>query len=507
MRDDSRASRSALKRFSWAGLVFALMAVFGLPTAAFAAPTTVTLAGDPGIVTVTGDDTVNTVAINDSAAFVFVVDTAQGATPGAGCEADPNPAVSGGVRCPKPAGGVTRIDVSLLGDNDDLTSTGLDEPLSVLGGAGDDILDGGAEADTLDGEAGADTLDGGGSGDVLIGGADIDTADYDRNPDRIVSLDGVANDGAAGENDNVQTENISTANGNDTLTGDANANRFSSGNGNDTLNGRAGDDLFNGGIGIDTVVYSDAATAVTVTIGGGPNDGEAGEFDNVTTTIENLTGGPGDDHITGSSVANRLNGGVDPDPTENDGDTGNDTLIGLVGNDRLNGFDGDDDLLGSEDADILNGGVGADVLDGGPGANDRVSYMGRSSGVHVNQNRPGGDGQGGVAEGDDVRASVERLTGTAFADTLVGGHLVPSILNGGGGNDVLNGGNGHNDTVNGGPGNDTINDNGGRDSVIGSLGKDTFHTSDRARDLINCGPGRDRSSDRDRIDVRNASCE
>jgi Ca2+-binding RTX toxin-like protein len=505
MMDDSRASRSALKRFSWGGLVLALLAVLGLPTAAFAAPTTVTLAGDPGIVTVTGDATINFVDLNDSATHVFVSDTTQGATPGPGCEVDP--AVVGGVRCAKPPLGVTRIDVILGAGDDDLTSTGLDEPLDVLGGDGLDVLDGGSQADTLDGEAGNDTLDGGGSGDVLIGGLDIDTADYDGIPDRIVSLDGAANDGAAGEGDNVQTENITTALGNDTLTGDANANKLDGDAGNDTLIGAGGPDVLHGRAGIDTVDYSSAGGPVTVTIGTGADDGEALEGDDVRGTIENVIGGPDDDHITGSTFANRLNGGVDPDPTVDDGDTGNDTLIGGLGNDTLNGFDGDDDLFGNEDADTLNGGVGGDLLDGGPGADDRVSYLGRSSGVHVNQNVPGGDGQGGVTEGDDVRASVERVTGTSFADTLVGGHLNPSILSGASGNDVLNGGNGPNDTVNGGAGNDRINDNGGRDSVIGSLGSDTFHTSDRARDLINCGLGRDRSSDRDRIDVRNASCE
>ena len=130
-----------------------------------------------------------------------------------------------------------------------------------------------------------------------------------------------------------------------------------------------------------------------------------------------------------------------------------------------------------------------------------------TSGVTVNQNKPGGDGEGGAAEGDEVRASVERVSGTAFDDTLVGGNANASILIGGGGNDVLNGGNGHDDIVNGGLGNDRINDNGGRDSVVGSLGNDTFHTSDGARDLINCGKGADASSDRDRIDVRKASCE
>ena len=68
--------------------------------------------------------------------------------------------------------------------------------------------------------------------------------------------------------------------------------------------------------------------------------------------------------------------------------------MGGVGNDTLNGFDGDDDLFGEDGADTLNGGLGADVLDGGLGADDRVSYAGRTSGVVVNQNRAGGDGQG-----------------------------------------------------------------------------------------------------------------
>ncbi len=227
----------------------------------------------------------------------------------------------------------------------------------------------------------------------------------------------------------------------------------------------------------------------------------------MTTTVENVTGGPFNDHITGSTAANRLNGGVDPDPLVDDGDTGNDTLIGGLGNDTLNGFDGDDDLFGQDDADTLNGASGADVMDGGLGAGDRVTYANRTSGVVVNQNGAvTGDGEGGGAEGDEVRASVELVTGSAFADNIVGANLFPSTLFGGGGNDVLNGGNSHNDTVNGGAGNDTINDNGGRDSHIGSIGNDTFHTSDGARDLINCGLGADKSSDRDPIDVRHASC-
>ena len=501
MRDHSQAPLFALKRFSWAGLVLAIIAVLGLPTAAFAAPTTVAFAG--GTVTVTGDGLVNTLVITDSALYVFVEDTTQGATPGPGCEADTDPNFPGRVRCAKDTG-VTVIDVTLLAGDDTLATTGLGEPLNVSGGDGLDNLEGGSQPDTLNGDAGNDTLDGGGSADLLVGGLDIDTADYDGTPDRNVTLDNAANDGATGEGDNVQTENVTTALGNDTLTGDGGDNRLSGDQGNDTMKGLGGNDLFQGGLGIDTVDYSDAAGAVTVTIGGGPDDGEVGELDNVTTTIENVTGGPGDDNITGSTVANRLNGGVDPTPLVDDGDTGNDTLFGGLGNDTLNGFDGDDDLFGQDNADTLNGAAGADVLDGGAGAGDRVSYANRTSRVVVNQNVTGGDGQ--AAEGDDVRASVEVVTGTAFADNIVGANLFPSTLFGGGGNDVLNGGNGHTDTVNGGAGNDTINDNGGRDSHFGSIGNDTFHTSDGARDVINCGLGADKSLDRDRIDVRHASC-
>ena len=505
MGGSSRVSRSALKRLAWAVLVASLMAVFGLPTAAFAAPSTVTLVGDPGTVTVTGDDLANGISLNDSAGYVTVVDTIQGVTPGAGCEVDPN--VVGGVRCAKPSQGVLIIDVILGAGDDSVLSAGLDEPLHVLGGDGNDTIDGGSQADVLEGDAGDDTLDGKGLDDVLTGGADIDTADYDGVPDRFVSLDGAANDGAVGENDDVDTENVTTADGNDTVVGDANANRIVSGGGDDRISGGPGADILNGGTEIDTVDYSSAGGPVVVTIGGGANDGEVGELDNVSISVENITGGPGDDTLTGSGVANRLLGGVDPDPTLDDGDTGNDTLVGGLGDDTLSGLDGDDELFGEDDADTLNGGVGADILDGGLGSGDSVGYPGRTGGVVVNQNKPGGDGQDGGAEGDDVRASVEHVTGTAFADTLVGGHVEANILTGGGGNDVLNGGNGHDDIVNGGVGNDRINDNGGRDSVVGSLGNDTFHTSDGARDLINCGKGTDTSSDRDPTDVRKASCE
>ena len=180
-----------------------------------------------------------------------VVDTIQGVTPGAGCEVDPN--VVGGVRCAKPAGGVLIIDVILGAGDDSLLSAGLDEPLHVLGGDGNDTIDGGSQADVLEGDAGDDTLDGKGLDDVLIGGADIDTADYDGVPD-LDRLTGRCRERRGrGENDNVDTENVTTADGNDTVVGDANANRILTGAGDDTLAGGPGGDILNGGLDVDTV--------------------------------------------------------------------------------------------------------------------------------------------------------------------------------------------------------------------------------------------------------------
>ena len=45
--------------------------------------------------------------------------------------------------------------------------------------------------------------------------------------DRIVTLGAGADDGAVGENDNVMTENVTTGNGDDVITGDGGANVIS----------------------------------------------------------------------------------------------------------------------------------------------------------------------------------------------------------------------------------------------------------------------------------------
>jgi Ca2+-binding RTX toxin-like protein len=172
---------------------------------------------------------------------------------------------------------------------------------------------------------------------------------------------GVADDGEAGEQDLVDAdvERVLGGKGSDVLIGSSANDTLEGGGGNDLLDGGLGGDVLIGGPGVDTADYSSRTAAVNVSTGGPgtPTDGEAGEQDEVDPTVENVTGGAGNDTLVGTAAANILRGGG-----------GNDTLQGAEGNDKLYGDAGDDSLLGEAGADKLYGSDGADVLDGGADA-------------------------------------------------------------------------------------------------------------------------------------------
>ena len=83
-----------------------------------------------------------------------------------------------------------------------------------------------------------------------------------------------------------------------------------------------------------------------------------------------------------------------------------------------------------------------------------------------------------------------RWSGTARAD-YKGGSGFDDALSGLGGNDTLNGGNGD-DVIDGGAGNDVITGGAGADRLLGGPGSDTIYAADGERDVVDCGPGRDR---------------
>jgi len=175
----------------------------------------------------------------------------------------------------------------------------------------------------------------------------------------------------------VPIKNLYGNSGNDTLTGDANANWLAGGLGADTLNGGAGDDVIlfdsqdtiDGGDGNDVaqvvgdqgVVLNLAQTHIEAAIGGRGDDiliggGRSSVF---------IEAGAGDDIVIGGAANDVLSGEDGNDLI--DGGAGNDLIRGHRGQDQLMGGAGDDILEGGQDDDQLNGGSGNDVLKGEQG--------------------------------------------------------------------------------------------------------------------------------------------
>lgn len=137
------------------------------------------------------------------------------------------------------------------------------------------------------------------------------------------------------------------------------------------------------------------------------------------------------------------------------------------------------------------------VIQGGSGI-DEISFQPFSQGVifdlnlagqYQNVAAPGGDPTT-PAKGYVSEVSIENVTGTKFADMLIGdqganvlkglagkdqlsGQKGSDVLKGSGGNDQLDGGNGQ-DTLIGGGGKDTLTGGRGNDELTGNGGKDVF---------------------------------
>ena len=378
-------------------------------------------------------------------------------------------------------------DDKVYGDegDDDLSGNAGDDKL--YGGPGDDRLEVADEFepdptpghDVLDGGAGDDTL-GGGSGralsagdglDTFIGGDGTDTADFGlRTAPLSIGIDGVADDGQAGERDDVyeDVENVVGGSEGDRLVGSAVANHLDGRAGDDTIDGHGGNDRLDGGAGdagSDTLTGGDGSD----TIDGGPGDDEAGGGDGA----DVIAGGGGADTLEGDADADTIAGGAGIDAL--DGGGGNDTLngggasVGADGRDNVKGGPGDDRLFGDEGDDVLDGGPGADDMRGGPGR-DTVTYEDRDQAVIVTFDELPNDGEEDPPEGDDVHGDIEIVLGGAVGDTLTGGPG-GSDLEGGSGQDLVAAGSGRS-RLSGGNGSDVLRARDGRAEVV-ACGDDT----------------------------------
>ncbi|MGL5011443.1 MAG: tandem-95 repeat protein, partial [Paracoccaceae bacterium] len=279
--------------------------------------------------------------------------------------------------------------------------------------------------DTIRAHDGDDLIFGGEGADAIYGGAGFDTVDFalstiglrasiatrfgqggDAQGDEYFSVEALAGSAFGDTLDGgLEANLLDGRGGDDALSGAAGSDTLLGGDGNDTLTGGAGADTLAGGAGADTADYSGSADAVTVSLAtlaavGGDAAGDT------LSSIENLTGGDGNDVLEGDSLSNVLAGG-----------RGNDTLTGGAGD------------------DVLAGGRGADAMFGGDGT-DIASYLQSETGVLVNladEASSGGDAAGDTFNG------IEIIEASYHADTLIG-NAGDNRLRGGAGGDVIDGG-------------------------------------------------------------------
>jgi Ca2+-binding RTX toxin-like protein len=150
---------------------------------------------------------------------------------------------------------------------DDTLNGGLAADI-IDGGAGNDNITGGGGNDTLLGGAGDDSLDGGAGADLMDGGSGIDTVDYSSSTSGVnVSVDGSVSTGGAAQGDQLlNIENLIGSAYDDVLLGTSADDTLDGGSGNDVLGGRGGADQLLGGAGFDTADYSDATSAIAVSL-------------------------------------------------------------------------------------------------------------------------------------------------------------------------------------------------------------------------------------------------
>ena len=155
-------------------------------------------------------------------------------------------------------GGVT-VSLAFTGPQDTVNA-GFDTLTSIenlTGSSYNDTLTGSSGANVINGGGGNDVIEGGAGNDTLDGGDGIDTVSYEHASAAVTVklLTGKATGGAG--NDNLSNfENVTGSAGDDSLSGDNNANVLVGGAGDDTLSGGLGKDTLTGGLGADKFLFA-----------------------------------------------------------------------------------------------------------------------------------------------------------------------------------------------------------------------------------------------------------
>lgn len=327
---------------------------------------------------------------------------------------------------------------------------------------------------------------------------------------------------------------------NDTLVGTAARDWLQGLDGDDTLTGNEGGDFLDGGTGVDTMVGGVGDDEYVIDNVGDVVVENAGEgFDTIYTSFatfslegyahfEGLTGGDGNQQLTGNSASNFIDGGL-----------GGDTMIGGPGNDRyfvenpndvvvesagqgrdriyttlptfsleqlpqveeLVGDAGDQMLFGNSGNNTMIPWLGSDTLFGGAGddiyridsLNHSVVELAGEGNDRVITNVDFSLGAGSAVEllmtTSTSSTYAISLTGNELAQTIVGNAGV-NVLTGDGGDDKLSGWGG-NDRLEGGDGLDRLLGGDGADQLYGGAGNDKLW-GDAGNDRLWGDAGNDR---------------
>ena len=323
----------------------------------------------------------------------------------------------------------------------------------------------------------------------------------------------------------VVIENAIGGSGNDTIIGNAAANRLEGGAGRDTLDGQSGADTMVGGSGNDAyyvensgdVIIELDAWAETDIVYSVVNYELSAYVEHLTltgTASINGTGNAGDNTIVGNSGDNILDGGGGTDYLYGGG--GNDTYIlrgnqahaielpgdgidtirtdwggkldanfenmellagawSAEGNDsdnRIVGNDGPNTLDGGMGNDTLIGGLGNDFLDGGLGADTMMGGLGSDTYFVDNLLDVV------IEEGDDIYDAWDEIF-VEFTYSLIGLDKVERLnLSHAGTANIDATGNDLNNALYGSDGNNVLDGRGGADFMLGGGGNDTYIVDD-----------------------------
>ena len=259
------------------------------------------------------------------------------------------------------------------GSGDAVTGGDFDIRMGIQSGDGGDTVVGGSLGDSILPEGFQQTN----SNDSIKGGGGRDMVDYEPDPNGVSVNIALGTTTGAGTDslDSIEDARGSPT-GSDTLIGNNQLNNLKGLGGNDTLAGGGGEDYLEGGDGRDT--FNAQSAPATIDLAAGTSTSSLGPDQLV--GIENATGSPGPDTVSGSALFNKLVGGGGNDTFTGlegrdtvAGGSGADRAEGGPGDDRLGGGLGNDRLFGQGDNDHLDGGPNRDRCVGGPGADTRVA--------------------------------------------------------------------------------------------------------------------------------------